>query len=317
MLEEFTPTTSQTLVRNPNYWDAPRPYLDTVKIIGVPSDPGSAAQGLITDQAQMISFGVPNPAMQIVEDAGFEPYQVAFFGGSGLSFNTRRPPFDDVRVRQAFALAVDRDLVSEQAFAGEGKLPATFFPEDSPYYDPSLTYAEHDPVAAQALIDEYLAEKGLDSIDVSLIGLAGQTEALGTSVQQQLAQLDGVNLEVKPLPILAMRDAFYQGDFDIAVYIMSGVSAYPEIVDRTGTGSFLNFMGYSNPELDALFTQIKATDDQDEIIDLWKQVGRIELDEVPISITFGSDVRTYAQDNVQNVTLYRDHVVVLEDISLG
>ena len=75
-------------------------------------------------------------------------------------------------------------------------------------------------------------------------------------------------------------------------------------------------MGYSNPDLDALFTQIKATDDQDEINDLWRQVGRIELDEVPISITFGSDVRTYAKDNVKDVTLYRDHVVNLEQITV-
>ena len=58
MLESFNPGVDNTMVKNPNFWDAPRPYLDRIEIVGVPSDTQSAAQALITDQADMISFGI-------------------------------------------------------------------------------------------------------------------------------------------------------------------------------------------------------------------------------------------------------------------
>ena len=117
----------------------------------------------------MVSFGIATPAMTTVEDAGFEPHTVELWGGQGFMFNTTKAPTDDVRVRKAMTLALDTDTLADQAFGGLGKLGPTFFPEDSPYYDASLTYPETDLEEAQQLIDEYIAEKG-GTVDVEFMG---------------------------------------------------------------------------------------------------------------------------------------------------
>ena len=222
-----------------------------------------------------------------------------------------------MRVRRAFALALDRDVIADAAFAGEGKLDPTFFPESSPYYDPSLTYPELDLAEAQRLIDEYLAETGTESIDVEVIGLEGQMGPVGVSAQQQLAALNGVNLEVSLLPPLGLRDRYFSGSFDIATYLITGVPGYPELKDYLSEGSVRNIAGWTSPEVDEALATIIASDDQEVINAAYGDIGSALLDQVPYLILWKTDVRTYAQDNVANIQLYRDHIVDLAEIYLN
>jgi ABC-type transport system substrate-binding protein len=153
---------------------------------------------------------------------------------------------------------------------------------------------------------EYLAEKG-GTVDVEFIGIEGQMNSVGTSAQQQFAQLDGVNLEVKFLPALGMRDAYYSGNFDIGAYILSGVNGYPELPQYVGTGQPRDFAGFSDPAVDAALAQIIATDDQDTINQAYAEVAATVLDQMPYAVLWATDVRTYAQDHQGHRALPRPH----------
>ena len=65
-----------------------------------------------------------------------------------------------------------------------------------------------------------------------------------------------------------------------------------------------------------MFAEVIATDDQDTINQAYQEVAAAVLDQVPYAVLWATDVRTYAQDNVQNIQLYRDHVLELEQIYL-
>jgi len=75
-----------------------------------------------------------------------------------LMINTAKAPFDDVRVRQALALATDRQGYYDLFNGGEGQLANQMFTPDSPYYNPDVTQEGNDPEGAAALVAEYCGE---------------------------------------------------------------------------------------------------------------------------------------------------------------
>jgi len=93
------------LSKNPSYWNAPKPYLDSLTIRTVLD----SAQRLNTLQADGVDIVVDNKAdnTQKAEAAGYGTYQVMLNGGNGFALNFRKAPFDDPKVREAFVKAID------------------------------------------------------------------------------------------------------------------------------------------------------------------------------------------------------------------
>ncbi|MGW0843289.1 ABC transporter substrate-binding protein [Streptomyces sp. NPDC002787] len=93
-------------------------------------------------------------------------------GGSGMNnlflmFNTRRKPFDDVRVRQALHYAIDRDKMIEVALKGHGKPTSSFLNEGNPSYRPAKNVYAYDPDKAKAL----LAEAGVKGLRIEILAV--------------------------------------------------------------------------------------------------------------------------------------------------
>ncbi|GAA3304502.1 hypothetical protein GCM10020295_55800 [Streptomyces cinereospinus] len=91
-------------------------------------------------------------------------------GGAGMNnlflmFNTRHPPFDDVRVRQALRYAIDSDTMVEVALKGHGKPSTSFLDEANPAYRRAGTVYDHDPGRARAL----LAQAGVSGLRIELL----------------------------------------------------------------------------------------------------------------------------------------------------
>jgi peptide/nickel transport system substrate-binding protein len=296
-LQSFTASESYTLERNPDFWDAPRPYLDTVHVVGVPTDQTTEAQAFLTQEADMAFF--PNTgATTVLTDAGFEPLAGDYIGGEGWIFNATKAPFDDARVRRALYLAIDLDAINQAAFGGTAPVNDGFFPADSPFADPSLNYPEHDPEEAQRLIDEYLAEQGLESIDVNMIGLSGSMDPVAVAAGQALDQIEGVNFAYEPQPPLGMRDRVFGKSFDVAAWLVSGDAMYPTLYDSLYSQSPTNFSGFGDPEIDAAFDAALATNDPEVIKENFQTVARRFIEEMPYLVLWSSHVTTFTQDYV-------------------
>jgi peptide/nickel transport system substrate-binding protein len=109
----------------------------------------------------------------------------------GFNLNVSRPPFDDVRVRQAFRLLADRDDLVQRVLGGQGRIANDLYAPHDPTFDTSIPQRRHDPGQAQSL----LRAAGAEGLTVELT-----TDAAGTSatlvLAQQAAKL-GVTVKVR------------------------------------------------------------------------------------------------------------------------
>jgi peptide/nickel transport system substrate-binding protein len=147
------------LDRNPTYWNAPLPYLDEVVIKNI-ADESQRVNSMCAGEAQVVLILTVGAAVQNqsskcgVNNAGLQS------GGQALVFNTKKAPFNDIRARQAVAMAWDPAAFS--ATLDQGLIPPakSAFRSDSPYYDPTILQPAYDKAKAQALFNAVAADTG-------------------------------------------------------------------------------------------------------------------------------------------------------------
>jgi len=147
-------------VRNEAWWgtDLVGPvYLDAIEFYPVP-DADTRTELLLNGDLDIIHTTDTNQFETYREDTSLtldisEDGEEYF-----LMINTAKAPFDDVRVRQALALATDRQGYYDLFNGGEGQLANQMFTPDSPYYNPDVTQEGNDPEGAAALVAEYCGE---------------------------------------------------------------------------------------------------------------------------------------------------------------
>src|SRR5262249_15287174 len=106
-----------------------------------------------------------------------------------------RPPFDDVRVRQALNYAMDRDALNKAVYNNLGAPMWGFWKEGAQYYDPAVKdYYKYDPNKAKQL----LAAAGQSNLTFDSYFTPGVSDRAAEVFQAQLAQI-GVTMNIKPL----------------------------------------------------------------------------------------------------------------------
>lgn len=136
-LQSFTPGEQSISVRNENYWKSGLPYLDSITVIDTFQDATAAFNALQGGQAHVFP-DVPLVLLNQVVEGG--PIKILMSEPSKWTPFTMRvdqPPFDDVRVRQAFRLILDRKQLVRIAFNGHAAVGNDLFSNWSPYYDSS------------------------------------------------------------------------------------------------------------------------------------------------------------------------------------
>ncbi|MHC2341186.1 ABC transporter substrate-binding protein [Bradyrhizobium barranii] len=156
ILKSWTAGDRMVLEKNPGYWDKGRPYLDRIILKPLP-DAQSRFASLQSGEADII-WDDENDADNIMKAQKDPKLTVHTYKGSGAqvyAFNTKVAPFDDVRVRQALVMAIDRPKMS-QAISNGLSRPAT-----NPYGDGSWVKCKDDGALlfdvekAKALIKDY------------------------------------------------------------------------------------------------------------------------------------------------------------------
>jgi len=108
---------------------------------------GSSAGAQIADN-------IPYANIQQLKSGGMDVQGGAGMNNLFLMFNTKRKPFDDVRVRQALHYAIDTEKMVEVALKGHGKPSSSFLNEANPSYRAAKVVYDYDPEKAKALLEE-------------------------------------------------------------------------------------------------------------------------------------------------------------------
>ena len=292
-----------TLKKNPTYFRTGKPYLDeiTFRFLLVDQSRVEALRSGELDWVDAIPLQqLPNlkadPEFNYVTSptAGIPDY---------IAMNVTRPPFDNLKLRQAVAWAIDRKAIRDVAYFGAGEVGSEEVPSGSPWFGGSDPYKDGPDIdKAKAL----MAEAGLaDGITVNYLGLPQYPELLKTGevMRDQLKNI-GITMEIEPVDVSIWFDAFVNGTYEIT-------SAYQErTIDPDNfwalvlrTGGVINTTGYSNPAFDDLVDQARAETDEAKRKELYLAVRQIAFDDVPIILAHYETINYLMRKNVHGSTV--------------
>jgi oligopeptide transport system substrate-binding protein len=277
-LERVAPEKT-TIVANPNYWAGPPP-IPTIELL---HDVGgrSPVQAFEDGEVDLATI-FPFDATWIAYDRGLGP-QLREENSLSLSyygFDTTKPPFDDPRIRQAFAKAVDwRRLIS--LVAGETATVATgMVPTGIPGRSEEDFLPEYDPDDARRLLAEAGYPDGEGFPETTFMTFGSPYDA---AVVDEIKRELGVDLQHE----VSAGDYFGRlQDDPPQMWSMGWVADYPHPNDflgiLLGTGTSNNYGRWSNTDFDQAITDALATTDPDESRAAFDRAEAIVRDEAPV-----------------------------------
>ncbi|WP_347176687.1 ABC transporter substrate-binding protein [Parafrankia sp. EAN1pec] len=259
-LKSWTRQAAMELVKNPRYWDAPKPYLDTLTFQAA-LDSNQRYNTLQTGGADVAVES--NPVnFDKADKAGLPNTVLELSGGLFMAMNTRRAPFDDVRARQAVAGALDLDALNLAAYNGTGTPVDTLFSKASPFYsDTPLRKA--DKATAQRLFDELAAEGKPVSFAVSTAPTS-ESRTTAENIQAQLGTFKNVKVQVKIIEVADVVSLRTTHDFDATTSSAFFQDPEPRLWTAFSGDSPANLSGIADKALnDALLAGRTGTSEQD------------------------------------------------------
>ena len=240
------------LVRNADYWGkAPALETATFKFI---SDPTAAFAAMMAEDIDVFSgYPAPENLPQFEADGRFQVLIGSTEGETILSTNNKMPPFDDVRVRQAVAHAIDRQAIIDGAMFGLGTPIGTHFAPHNPDYLDLTGNSQYDPDKAKSL----LAEAGYPDGFTTTLKLPPPSYARrgGEIIASQLREV-GIETEISNLEWAQWLEQVFRG-YDFGLTIVSHTEPFDIGIYARPTYYFQ----YDNPDFQALIADL--TDETD------------------------------------------------------
>jgi ABC-type transport system substrate-binding protein len=284
ILDEFVAGERTVLVKNPNYWGKDEdgnqlPYLDKLTIRPIP-DSGQRLSALETGEIDIFQSADSATVQQGI-DAGFAAQKISGSSSTILIFNNSKPPFDDVRARQAVAYAIDKDLINDRAYDGVRVPSYSGFALDSAYYNPDAGTPKYDPDKAKELVDE------LGGLKFELICIPTPESELITNIIKQEGEAVGMDITLKYEEQGTYVNRMFSkgGDFEAGCFRSSHFIEPDAIRPGLTTDDAGNLAFYSNPEVDQLLDEARQTDDFEVRKEKYDRVQEITGEEVPLMTT--------------------------------
>jgi peptide/nickel transport system substrate-binding protein len=225
---------------------------------------------------------------------------------AGIVINTAHAPLNDVRVRRAMAMSIDRNAISSKITLGKYPVTNMLQPQFSWAYDRKIAQPGYDPARADALLDATGWKRGPDGLR-SRAGLPLRLTyvqfpesmtgvRVATVIQAELRDR-GIDVSIKSVSnaqlFLPKDGTLATGTFDLA-YVPFTMGSDPDDSDVLRCAAPSNYMRWCNPAVDALETRALASVSQSERAATYAQIGGIVARDVPVLYLFNADY-IYAQ----------------------
>ncbi|MDR0593324.1 MAG: ABC transporter substrate-binding protein [Bifidobacteriaceae bacterium] len=239
------------------------------------------------------------------QDFGERLHSLDAPGVDFLGFNPADERFSDVRVRQAFSMAIDRAAINEAIYSG-AQIPSTSLTASTMPGSPEGVcgkYCEFDPAAAKSLLEEAGGVEGaVEILFPGGWGLEDVFEAYANQLRQNL------EIDVTALPATdwaEFTDKIATGDYHInrgrwgALY-PSQQDTLHSLYTAAGDGNFATG-GYSNPQVDALLAAADAAPTLEDSFEGYRAVQEAILADFPVIPTFGNRYLYVTSDRIADL----------------
>ncbi len=310
MISEMKPKEKYVLVKNPNYFDAANVKLETIEVIFMES----AESTLIAYNNGDVDFTENISPEAIAQYTGTDEYVASpKIGLTFYDFNCNKAPFDDARVRKAFAMAINRQEILDYIMESPEKPAYAYVPVG--YYDPAdkeklyrdvvgYNLFEEDVAAAQALLAEagYPGGEGIPQIDL-VVGATQMAKDTAQAMQSMWKENLGVTVEIVTYESKIMSEQANLGNFSIIADGWTGLYPDPMSIMQpqasdAGSGTWSSWM---NEEFDSLLTSSISELDQQKRMDAFIRMEQILIDEMPVMPVFYRSNLYLCKPHVKNV----------------
>lgn len=239
------------LVRNPDYWGAPA-KLDKVTFKFISDATAAFAAMMAGDIDAFPVFPAPENLIQFKADPRFQVIVGSTEGETILAMNNKKPPLDNLKVRQAIGHAINRQAIIDGAMFGYGTPIGTHFAPHNPAYVDLLSQSAYDPELAKKL----LAEAGVENLTLSL-KLPPPTYARrgGEIIAAQLREV-GITAEITNMEWAQwLEDVFKGKNFDLTIV------SHTEPMDIGIYARDDYYFQYGDPEFKKIMEELDRTTD--------------------------------------------------------
>ena len=239
-----------------------------------------------------------NPDITVMEQAGLN---VGY-----LTMNVEHAPFDDVRVRRAVNMAIDRDAIIDAVYLGAGVKAKNPIPPTIWSYNDAVVDYEYDPEAAKALLDE----AGVQDLSVTLWAMPVQrpynpnAARMAELMQADLAEV-GITAEIVTYEWGEYLERSSKGEHDMVLLGWTGDNGDPDnflnvLLGCAAAKDGPNRARWCDEDFEALISQAKQISDVDQRTDLYEQAQVVFKDQAPWVTIAHSVVFMPMTNNVQN-----------------
>jgi peptide/nickel transport system substrate-binding protein len=190
--QSFTPGQESTFARNPNYWRTGQPYVDTLVITDY-SDETAQINGLLSNQVDCVNL-LSDASLPRLQSSGARAVIAQTGCNTPFTMRVDVPPFNDVRVRQALRLIVDRPQMNTIVWGDHATVANDLFAPYDPNFNHSIPQRVQDISQAKSL----LKAAGHENLNVTLVTadiFSGVTSSAQVFAQQATAAGVTVNLQ--------------------------------------------------------------------------------------------------------------------------
>lgn len=278
--------------KNPKYYSADKVKINKVKVLLI-EDYTSAMNAYKTGQHDWLAeTSIPTDMLEEIrkyKDYHFDPMLTIYF----YIFNTLRKPLDDVRVRNALSLAIDRKMIVER-ITKQGQIPsrdlvakgiANYVGAESSVYDPET--------AKKLLADAgFPAGKGFPKMTIKFNTSEGHRK-IAEAIQEMWRSTLGIQVDIANMEFRSLLEDQNQKKFDIVRFAWVADYMDPHTFMQLGLSeSENNKSGWKNKKYDELIAQTDQTADQKKRFDLFTEAEKILAEESPFAPIY-SYTRSY------------------------
>lgn len=315
-LSDWSPGQQVELSSNHGYFEG-RPYIDRY-IYRIIPDPATMFLELKAGSVDFMGLTPLQYTKQTDTDffrTKYQKFRYPVFSYTYLGFNLKHPWFQDRRVRQAFAHAIDRNEIVDVVLFGLGR-PATgpYVPNTWPYNPDVRSYA-FDQAKAKALLKEAgwedrdgdgILEKDKTPFEFTILTNMGNTlrKNTATIIQWRLAQI-GIKVEIRALEWSTFINEFIDKRRFQAVLLGWSIGLDPDQYDiwhssKTRPKEF-NFISYANSEVDELLEKGRRSFDIEERKRAYYRIQEILADEVPYLFLYVPDATPIVHARIKGI----------------
>ncbi|WP_152657013.1 glutathione ABC transporter substrate-binding protein [Oceanobacillus sp. CFH 90083] len=314
--DEWQPGQQVRLVKNDDYWGEPA-LLDSVTFKVVTEDLTRVAE-LETGDSHVANALSPSDVAQIESSDHLSVQSQDSLAVSYLGFNMEKEPFDDKRVRQAIAKAINKENILSGIYDNVG-IPAHTPIAPSVFgYSEDVSDHEYDVKEAKDL----LAEAGYENGFSTTIWTNDDRQRIdtATNIQAQLKEI-GINAEVRTVEWGAMLEQTANGEHDMFVFGWTTVTGdadnglYP-LFHSDNLGESGNRTFTVDSELDELLDQARQEGDPDERLELYRQTQKLLAEITPMVYIHHQQYLLGVDDRVKGLTQSPTQLLNLKDVSI-